>query len=723
MAMGQDGGLARRGAALEAAGVAAVLALAAWLRLYGLADNGWGNPYYAAAVRSMLVNWHNFFFVAFDPAGFVSVDKPPLALWVQACSARAFGFHPLALLAPQAAEGVATVALLWWLVRRRFGALAALSAALVLATLPIAVAADRFNNVDPCLMLMLTASAWAFSVAIETGRRGPLLLCAALLALAFDTKMGAGLVVLPAYGAAYALAAPGAWRAKAWNGALASLLLAVLGLAWVAAVDLTPADQRPYVGSSHENSELGLAFGWNGLQRMTRHGRGAGPQGLSGTAQAGALSATATVGAGVDLPARAFKRRGGRGGFLGSGQPGLNRLLEGHLAQQMAWWLPLALLGLLAAWARAPGAGGVPARAQVLLWVLWVLVHGAVLSAMRGAMHVYYLVLLGPGLAALTGIGLEALWLEQREQGRLRSLLAVALGLGALWQWQLMADQPDWSAPLTGLVAGGVGLSLLGLTLGPELWPQARRALAGPALVLGFGGLMLSPLFWALTPLLARNGSRVEADPSLLAGGSPGRGGMGGALGFSPRRLADYLQAHRGTAQYAVASDSVRPLQQLVIERGLPVLAWGGFSGSDPILRPDGLADLVVQGRLRYALMQAAPPGGRGFAGLGGAFGAGAGLSGPAAAEAQARLALQAWVRAHGSPVPVSDWRLPDPPPLSATAQADGGASGPAAGFAWGRGGSWQLYDLARPPAAKAVSERRTAHRRRHGAWARRGLG
>jgi 4-amino-4-deoxy-L-arabinose transferase-like glycosyltransferase len=717
----------RRSLTAEALGLAAVLGLAAWLRFYGLGDNGWGNPYYAAGVRSMLQSWHNFFYASFDPAGFVTVDKPPLALWIQALSARLFGFHPLALLAPQALEGVATVALLWWLVRRRFGALAALTAALVLAALPIAVSADRFNNVDSCLMLVLTLSAWAFSVAVESGRRGPLLLTGLLLGLAFDTKMGAGLVVVPAYAGVYLLAAPLGWWRKGVNGLLAGLVLAAAGLAWVAAVDLTPAEQRPYVGSSHDNSELGLAFGWNGLQRMTQRGRGPGVAG-----QAGGLSATAQLQAqpeaaagGQGLAGQAggpgrggFNRRGrgGRGGFMGAGQPGLNRLLEGHLAQQTAWLLPLALLGLLAAWGRArPAAGGgSPGRVALLVWLGWVLIHGAVLSAMRGAMHVYYLVLLGPGLAALTGIGLEALWAEHREQGRLRSLLPLALGLAAFWQWQLMMDQADWVGPLTCLLAGGVGLAIVGLTLAPDLFPAARRPLAGLALVLGFGALMLSPLFWALSPVLARNGSRVEADPGLLTGngGGPGRG-MG--LGFSSQRLAAYLQAHRGGAEYAVASDSVRPLQQLVIEQGLPVLAWGGFSGSDPILKPDGLAALVAQGRLHYALMQAGDARGRGF------FGGPQALSGPAAAEAQNRQALQAWVREHGRPVPVTDWRLPDPPALTATAQA-GAPSAPAPawgagpGGPWGRG-SWQLYALDTEP-LHAAPALRVAHRVRRKGWA-----
>ena len=51
----------------------------------------------------------------------MTVDKPPLALWVQALSVRVFGYHSLSMLVPQALMGMASVALVYDLVRRRFG--------------------------------------------------------------------------------------------------------------------------------------------------------------------------------------------------------------------------------------------------------------------------------------------------------------------------------------------------------------------------------------------------------------------------------------------------------------------------------------------------------------------------------------------------------------------------------------------------------------------------
>ena len=133
--------------------LAAVLLLGMFLRLWNIGQNGFGNPYYASAVRSMLMSWHNFFFVSFDPTGWVTVDKPPVSLWVQTLFAHLLGYKGFSLILPQVLEGLASVILVWALVRRRFDAWAALFAVLVMALSPVSVAVDRYNNTDACLVL------------------------------------------------------------------------------------------------------------------------------------------------------------------------------------------------------------------------------------------------------------------------------------------------------------------------------------------------------------------------------------------------------------------------------------------------------------------------------------------------------------------------------------------------------------------------------------------
>src|ERR1700733_5698795 len=138
-----------------------ILAFGSLLRLFALTRNGYGNTYYSAGVFSMTRSLHNFFFNAFDPAGVLALDKPPVALWVQVASAKLFGFAPLSVLMPQAIEGMVSVAVVWHLVRRRFGSVPALLAAFALAITPISVAVDRSSNTDSCLVMVLLLAAWA----------------------------------------------------------------------------------------------------------------------------------------------------------------------------------------------------------------------------------------------------------------------------------------------------------------------------------------------------------------------------------------------------------------------------------------------------------------------------------------------------------------------------------------------------------------------------------
>src|SRR3954454_11947909 len=188
--------------------LAARLVVAAVLNLWALDQNGWANDYYSAAVRSMSMSWHNFLYESFDPSGVMTVDKPPLSLWVQALSVRAFGFHPLSVLIPQALMGVATVALVYDLVRRRFGRRAGFVAGLVLALTPITVAISRHNNPDALLVLCCTAALWALVRGLEDGRTRWLVLAGLLVGLGFEAKMAVGLMVVPGLAAAWLWVAP-----------------------------------------------------------------------------------------------------------------------------------------------------------------------------------------------------------------------------------------------------------------------------------------------------------------------------------------------------------------------------------------------------------------------------------------------------------------------------------------------------------------------------------
>src|SRR5438067_1035651 len=244
-----------------------ILLISIVMNFYELGKNGFGS-YYPAAVRSMLDNWHNFFFVAYDPGGFVSIDKPPVGFWLEAASAKIFGFNAVSILLPQALAGVLSVWLLYSLVRRHFGVIAGLLAALALALSPISILTNRNVTIDSTLTLVLLLGAWTVLKAAETGRLRWLLLTALIVGIGFNIKTLEAYLVVPAYGLLYLLAAPHRLRKRIGHLALAGVLLLAVSLSWVVAVDLTPASQRPYVGSTQDNSELSLALGYNGIQRL-----------------------------------------------------------------------------------------------------------------------------------------------------------------------------------------------------------------------------------------------------------------------------------------------------------------------------------------------------------------------------------------------------------------------------------------------------------------------
>src|SRR2546422_4181042 len=236
-----------------------VMLISLFMNFYQLGQSGFDNLYYAAGVRSMLDNWHNFFFVSYDPGGFVTIDKPPLGFWLQVISANLFGFTPFSVFLPQALAGVLSVWLLYYLVRRHFGVIAGLLAALALALNPISILTNRNVTIDSPLTLVLLLGAWTVLRAVETGRLRWLLLTAFIVGIGFNIKMLEAYLVVPAYGLLYLLAAPHNLRKRIGHLALAGVLLLAISLSWVVAVDLTPASQRPYVGSTQDNSQLTLA--------------------------------------------------------------------------------------------------------------------------------------------------------------------------------------------------------------------------------------------------------------------------------------------------------------------------------------------------------------------------------------------------------------------------------------------------------------------------------
>src|SRR3954451_14393685 len=341
-----------------------VLLVAAFVYVFNLSVSGYANTFYAMAAQAASQDWSAWFWGSLDPSNFITVDKPPLATMLMGLSVRIFGLSSWSILLPEALCGVATIAVLYVIVRRTAGPAAATIAALVATLTPAAVLIFRYNNPDALLTLLLVLAAWAFLRSISDGRLRWVILSALFVGLAFNTKFLQAYLVLPAFAIVYAYAAPGSVRRRLIGLAVAAVSVAVFSSWWVLAVQLTPDDLRPYVRGSTDGTAFQLLFGYDGFARILGNSLDGGSAGASG--------ATGGGGPGV--------------GF--GGPPGLLRLFNTQLGGQIAWLLPFAALAAVAALVLSAGRPRTDVgRAQVLMWSLWLLVHALVFSLMTGIIH------------------------------------------------------------------------------------------------------------------------------------------------------------------------------------------------------------------------------------------------------------------------------------------------------------------------------------------------
>lgn len=603
--------------------LAAVLILAIILHLARLTEEGYANMYYAATVRSMLTSWHNFFFASFDPGGFVSVDKPPLGFWVQALGVMIFGLSGWSLLLPQAVAGVLSVVLIYHLVARVFGSTAGLIAALALAVTPISIAANRNNTVDAQLVFVLLLATWAVSVAVERGQLRWLIVCMILVGIGFNIKMLQAYMVLPAFYATYLIAARTAWWKRIAHLAVATIPLIVVSFAWIAVVDLTPTDARPYVGSSHNNTEMELVVGHNGISRLGQIAnwlglRGAPPQqqarlqpppnNLPGNPRAqlpplrrgqaplprnqpGSPPNFAPNPPSQPQPAQLSAPRGLQDE---TGEASLLRLFNQQLAGQISWFLPLAFLGFfVATLATRLKYPFVREHQQLLLWITW-LVLQVLFFSFAGLFHRYYLEMLAPAIAALVGIGFAAMWniyIQHRWRGL---ILPAAIVIGAAAQafiLFLFRDWIGWLIPLLLVSAFGLAVSLVLARLAPSV-SRLHATLA----TLGVLVLFVAPMIWSVTPVLGADAGLPFAGPELLA--RPARGQMP-----LENPVVSYLVANRGGAEFLAATVNANTAAPIILATGEPVMAVGGFSGSDRILLTDQFAHLVESNVVRFFVL------------------------------------------------------------------------------------------------------------------------
>jgi 4-amino-4-deoxy-L-arabinose transferase-like glycosyltransferase len=611
--------------------LAALLLGTAVLYLWSLGASGWANSFYSAAAQAGSASWKALFYGSSDAANSITVDKPPASLWLMALSVRVFGLSSWSILVPQALLGVASVGTLYATVKRVSGPAAGLLAGAVLALTPVATLMFRFNNPDALLVLLMVLGAYATVRAVEKASARWLALAGVFIGFAFLTKMLQALLVVPAFALAYLIAAPTGIGRRIGHLLLSGLAL-VLSAGWyVAIVELVPASMRPYIGGSQGNSILELTLGYNGLGRITGEQPG-------------------SVGGG-----------GGNGGNWG--QAGLTRLFDSEIGGQIAWLLPAALLLLAAGIAvtlRRPRTDLV--RASLIVWGGWLLVTGLVFSFMEGIFHAYYTVALAPAVGAVVGTGGVLLW-QRRRSPVAAAVLAATVAVTALWSWALLGRSPDWHPWLrVAVLAGGLAAAALLLVAGrlPRYAATAGLAAAVAAALAGPAGYSFNTVSTAHSGAIPTAGPSVQGgDPGGGFGGGPGGaggpggfrggtrgggqapalpggaqafpggagspgggatrggargGGMGGLLNAQEpnAELKSLLEANSDQYTWVAATVGSNNAAGLQLGTGLPVMAVGGFNGSDPSPTLEQFKQYVAEGKIHYFV------GGNGFRANGG---------------------------------------------------------------------------------------------------------
>jgi 4-amino-4-deoxy-L-arabinose transferase-like glycosyltransferase len=513
---------------------------------------GYGNLYYAAGVKSMLESWHNFFFLAYDPSGFVTIDKPPLGFWLQAISAKLLGFHGWTLILPQIIASLLSVLILYSLVSRVFGANSGLISSLMLAVTPIFVATARNNTIDSLLVFAVLLAAWMLFKASETTKSLRWLMASALMiGFGFNIKMMEAYLVLPAFSLLWFTEHSLSWRQKLKHISLAGIIISVVSLGWAFIVDLTPVNQRPYIGSTKHNSVLELMLQHNAADRFN----------------------------GVNNPFRLF---------------------TSDLAGQISWLLPFAVLsGAFILW-RAPLLRPALLNLQqrtVLFWLAWLIPMG-VSFGLATLFHRYYTVMMAPAIAALAGIGLVRLYEATVHRRRSGWILITAIPITAIFaiiiSWSYAAIRPELTLIISGLTIIAL-LALCGLLLLRNVSKASYRITAITACILT---LLAGPIIWSATPaVFGAAGSDPVAGPELInrSAASP--------ESLEDEKLTDYLLAHYVKGSFLLATLSAATSSPFILDTGLPVLTLGGYSGNDPILSKGSLQLLAQKGAVQYFLV------------------------------------------------------------------------------------------------------------------------
>lgn len=641
-----------------------IMILSIILNFTNLSIEGTANSYYAAAAKSMTLSLKNFFFVAFDPAGFVTIDKPPLGFWLQAISAKVFGFSGWSIILPQALAGVISVALIYIIVKRSFGSAAGLISALCLAITPVFVAVSRNNTVDNVLVMTLLFACWALSIAAEKGKFKYLMLSMVLVGVGFNVKMLQAYMIAPALYITYLLSSAVSLKKRIVHLALSTVILVAVSLSWALVVDSIPAKNRPYIDSSTNNTVMELITGHNGLERISlgsssNNGGGA-PGGngqptmqqgknedsSEGTTQEqssnsqdqsqkrsnqgfnGGPSGGNSQGMPGNPPSGDGQRGMGPGGpGGGAGGPGgglfglagsfggqlkasITRLFSKNiLSDQIVWFIPLAVFGFIAAAIKEKLGFKLDNKRKqsLVLWFMWFLPEFIYFSYNTGLFHSYYLTMLAPPIAALAGIGIASMWELYKEGGWKSWFLPISLIANGAVQFLMLSYFVSSSNVVKVLMVLVIALCFIpAVILSIANIIRNKESLKLKKILVGIAltGILVTPFVGSSTVMFySVNGSFPAAGLELLSGNGNQQSmpKMDNASGNSDSKLIEFLQKNKtSTQKYLLVVATSSDGADIIIKTGEPVMSLGGFMGNNKAITLDEFKEMAKKGEIRY---------------------------------------------------------------------------------------------------------------------------
>ena len=636
--------------------VAALMVAAVFVFFWNLTASGYANEFYSAAAQAGSKSWEAFLWGSLDAGNAITVDKPPASIWLMALSVRLLGLSSFAILLPQALMGVACTYLLYATVRRVWGNAAGIVADIVFITTPVAALMFRFNNPDAMLILLMLGAAACVLRGLElpADRHGNRVrtrwyaVAGLLIGLGFLTKQFQVLLVLPGFGLAMLLLSPAPWPRRLLDAVVALGTMVIGASWWVLLTALVPSGSRPYFGGSQTDSFIELTFSYNGLGRLTGNETGSVIPGASEAFSGGSQSGM-------------------------WGETGLFRLWTSDFGDQITWLAPIAFAALFLGPAKKgqvyfgrfylgkrehevdPDTVARIRRAQIVIFGAWLIVTWLVFSFMAGIFHAYYTVALSPAIAVLVAICGASL-LELRDRPWMPGIAGLLIAVTSVWDMALVLRSGSfaWLGVCVGVVGVVAGLALCIIAFWmqdrlPATWPLALKHGVRGVVAIGVIALLTGPIVWtARTISTGHTGSIVTAGPGGSMGGGPGGSGpsgngapdgaSGSAPGDSPSEsdsdrtgagmpnggsgllggtsandsLVELLTQNASGYRWAAATTGSQNAASYQLASELPIMAIGGFNGSDPAPTLDEFKAYVAQGLIRYYIASGGMGGGMG---------------------------------------------------------------------------------------------------------------